>query len=45
MSDDYCCGNQRKKKKDKFKDKKKHPYKLGGVHRSDNLSKKKCFYK
>lgn len=31
---------RRRKKKDKFKDKKKHPYKKGGRQRSSNVSLK-----
>lgn len=45
MSDDYACGGRRNKKKDKLKEKKKNPYKVGGRFRgstvieTDNSSK------
>ena len=38
MDDSYSEG--RKKKKDKYKEKKKHPYKKGGKYRVIDLSKK-----
>jgi hypothetical protein len=34
MSDDYACSQKRNKCKDKKKNKKKHPYKIGGIQRS-----------
>jgi len=37
MSDDYGFSQRRNKGKDKKKNKKKHPYKIGGVQRSLNL--------
>ena len=41
MASDYACSEKRNKGKDKKRDKKKHPYKKGGRHRTENLSKKK----
>jgi len=38
MSDEYSCPQRRNKGKDKKKDKKKHPYKAGGVRRSIEVS-------
>ena len=40
MSDEYSCAQKRNKGKDKKREKKKHPYKLGGFQRSMNLPKK-----
>jgi len=37
---EYACSEKRNKGKDKKRDKKKHPYKKGGKHRVDNISKK-----
>ncbi len=43
---DYACGESRKKKKDKLKEKKRNPYKTGGrfrgsfINDTDNSSKK-----
>ena len=34
---DYDCGQKRNKRKDKMKDKKKHPYKKGGRFRSSEI--------
>jgi len=34
----YDSSERRKKKKDKYKEKKKHPYKKGGKYRVINLS-------
>ena len=36
---DYGFSEKRRKKKGKLKEKKKHPYKKGGRHRSDNVKK------
>jgi len=33
-------GEKRNKRKEKYKERKKHPYKKGGKHRTDNLSLK-----
>jgi len=33
MSSDYACSEKRNKRKDKYKEKKKHPYKIGGRNR------------
>ena len=41
MASDYACSEKRNKGKDKKRDKKKHPYKKGGRHRTENISKKK----
>ena len=41
MASDYACSEKRNKGKDKKRDKKKHPYKKGGGHRTENISKKK----
>jgi len=30
---DYCCSEKRNKRKDKFKEKKRNPYKKGGRER------------
>jgi hypothetical protein len=38
---DYEFGGKRKKKKDKLREKKKHPYKSGGRERGVNVSLKK----
>lgn len=38
---EYACSQKRKTRKDKKKDKKKHPYKKGGKYRSANVGKKK----
>jgi len=38
---DYCFGDKRNKRKDKQKEKKKHPYKKGGALRSSDISLKK----
>ena len=41
---DYECGRSRNKRKDKKREKKKHPYKSGGAQRSSGItleSKKK----
>ena len=38
MSDEYGYAEKRRKGKDKYRDKKRHPYRKGGKHRSDNLS-------
>ena len=38
---DYGFSEKRKKKKDKYKERKKHPYRKGGKHRTGNISKKK----
>jgi len=35
---DYGYGDKRSKKKDKFRERKKHPYKMGGAHRSTKIS-------
>jgi len=37
MSDDYVSGGARNKKKNKLKEKKKNPYKVGGRFRSANV--------
>jgi hypothetical protein len=37
---DYICSEKRNKRKDKKREKKKHPYKLGGIQRSMDLKKK-----
>ena len=37
---DYAYSQKRNKGKDKKKDRKKHPYKKGGKHRTGNISKK-----
>ena len=34
MSDDYACYEKRRKGKDKRREKKRHPYKHGGKHRT-----------
>ena len=34
MSEDYGFSEKRNKNKDKKRDKKKHPYKVGGIQRS-----------
>jgi len=38
---DYCCGDKRNKGKNKLREKKKHPYKVGGKFRSTNIKVKK----
>jgi hypothetical protein len=38
---DYGFSERRNKKKDKLKDKKKHPYKKGGRQRGVNFAKQK----
>ena len=35
---DYGYGERRNKGKDKRREKRKHPYRVGGKHRSDNIS-------
>jgi len=35
---DYGYGERRSKKGDKRRERKRHPYKSGGKHRSDNIS-------
>jgi len=40
MSDDYGYSEQRKKKKWKFREKKKHPYKRGGKWRAEEAVKR-----
>ena len=37
---DYGMPDKRRKRKDKLKDKKKHPYKKGGRHRSTEIDLK-----
>lgn len=37
---DYACGEKRNKRKDKKREKKKHPYKSGGAQRSSGVSLK-----
>jgi len=37
---EYSCGDKRKKKKDKSREKKKHPYKAGGKFRGTKISLK-----
>lgn len=37
MSDDYACGANRNKKKDKAKKKRENPYKTGGRFRALNV--------
>jgi len=39
MCETCGCGGNRRKKKHKFRDKKKHPYKKGGRMRSIDVSK------
>jgi len=40
MSEDYCCGSERRNKgKDKFKRKKFFPYKKGGKWRTEEANK------
>jgi hypothetical protein len=39
MSDDYACGGNRNKKKDKMREKKKNPYKAGGRFRTSTTIK------
>lgn len=35
MADDYCCGSERRNKsKDKFRNRKKFPYRKGGAFRA-----------
>lgn len=41
MADDYAFGGNRNKKKDKFKEKKKNPYKTGGKFRSSSVEETK----
>lgn len=41
MCDTCGCSERRNKKKNKFKEKKKHPYKKGGRMRSMDISEKK----
>ena len=38
---EYCFGEKRNKSKFKRKERKKHPYKKGGVFRSSEISLKK----
>jgi hypothetical protein len=38
---DYGNSEKRRKRKDKYKEKKKHPYRLGGARRTMSDSKKK----
>ena len=38
---DYCCGDKRNKGKNKLREKKKHPYKVGGKFRSTDIKVKK----
>jgi len=38
---EYACSEKRNKGKDKKRDRKKHPYKKGGKHRTENISKNK----
>ncbi len=38
---DYGFSDKRNKRKNKLKEKKKHPYKKGGSHRSMEFGKKK----
>ena len=38
MADDYAFGGSRNKKKDKFKERKKNPYKTGGKFRSSGVT-------
>jgi hypothetical protein len=41
MSEDYCSGSERRsKKKDKFRNKKRFPYKRGGKWRTEEANKK-----
>lgn len=41
MSNEYTFSQKRKTRKDKKREKKKHPYKRGGKFRTGNISKKK----
>ena len=41
MCDTCGCDGRRNKRKNKLKEKKKHPYKKGGRFRIGNISKKK----
>jgi hypothetical protein len=34
MADDYACSEKRNKRKGKYKEKKRHPYKKGGNQRT-----------
>lgn len=40
MSDDYGFSQRRNKNKDKKREKKKHPYKVGGIQRSLEIKRK-----
>jgi len=40
MGDEYACSQKRNKGKDKRKEKKKHPYKTGGVNRGLDIKMK-----
>jgi len=37
---DYCFSERRNKRKDKKRERKKHPYKQGGKYRAANISLK-----
>ncbi len=41
MADDYGYSQRRNKSKDKRREKKKHPYRQGGKHRSEEIGVKK----